>query len=96
MVTGVAWRRGRIFPGLNQNYAWGRDSWAEFSAALGQLHGDIEIVDEQFPRLFAGQYGAEISALLVKQADIIYSTFWGSDLEALLLQGVGRGLFQLN
>jgi len=83
----------RRIAGINQNYAWGRDSWAEFVAALGQLQGDIEIVDEQWPKLFAGQFGAEISSLLVKQPDVIHSSMWGADLEAFISQAAGRGLF---
>jgi branched-chain amino acid transport system substrate-binding protein len=46
------------------------------------------------PKLFAGQYNAEISALLSAGADVIHSSFWDGDLEALILQGAPRGLFK--
>jgi branched-chain amino acid transport system substrate-binding protein len=46
------------------------------------------------PQLQAGQYGAEISALLTSGADVVHSSFWGGDAEALILQGAPRGLFQ--
>ena len=46
------------------------------------------------PKLFAGQFGAEISTLLVGGAEVIHSSFWGGDLEGLVLQGAPRGLFQ--
>ena len=80
--------------GINQNYAWGQDSWREFSTALKVLHPDVEIKAEQFPKIFAGEYGAEISALLAARPQVIHSSFWGSDMEALVLQGAARGLFQ--
>ncbi len=80
--------------GLNQNYAWGQDSWSDFVASMKTLNSDMEVVDAQFPKLFAGQFGAEISTLLVRRPDIIHTSFWGADLEALINQGAGRGLFQ--
>ena len=40
------------------------------------------------------QFGAEISTLLSSNADVIHSSFWGGDLEGLVLQGAPRGLFQ--
>ncbi|MBL27702.1 MAG: ABC transporter substrate-binding protein [Rhodospirillaceae bacterium] len=79
--------------GINQNYAWGQDSWADFTSVMKVLHPETEITTEQFPKIFAGQYGAEISALLVSGSDAVHSSLWGSDLEAFVLQGVARGLF---
>ncbi len=78
---------------INQNYAWGHDSWNDFLSALKDLKPDIKVKTVQFPKIFQGQYGAEISALMMNPADFIHSSFWGGDLEALILQGVARGLF---
>ena len=80
--------------GINQNYAWGQDSWNDFKAAIQTLKPDAKILTEQFPKLGAGQYGAEISALLVANADVIHSSFWGGDMEAFVLQARSRGLFE--
>lgn len=82
------------FAGINQNYAWGQDSWREFTAAMKVLHPEAEIKTEQFPRIFAGEYGAEISALLAAKPEVVHSSFWGGDMEALVLQSAARGLFQ--
>ena len=84
----------RTVAGLNQNYAWGQDSWNDFVASMETLNDEVEIVDAQFPKLFAGQFGAEISTLLARRPDIIHTSFWGADLEALINQGAGRGLFE--
>jgi branched-chain amino acid transport system substrate-binding protein len=78
--------------GLNQNYAWGQDSWGDFELAMKMLVPGIEVKTSQMPKLFAGQYNAEISALLGAGADVIHSSFWDGDLEALILQGGPRGL----
>ena len=80
--------------GLNQNYAWGQDSWADFEAAMKILVPSIETKTSQMPKLFAGQYNAEISALLSAKPDVIHSSFWNGDLEALILQGGPRGLMK--
>lgn len=81
--------------GINQNYAWGQDSWNDFSAAMKALKPDVTITSSpQFPKLGAGQYGAEISALLVEKPDVVHSSLWGGDMEALVLQGKARGLFE--
>jgi branched-chain amino acid transport system substrate-binding protein len=79
--------------GINQNYAWGQDSWADFEAAMKVLKPDIEVKTSQMPKLFGGHFGAEISALLTSGADVVHSSMWGGDLEGLVLQGAVRGLF---
>ncbi len=79
--------------GINQNYAWGIDAWADFSVAMKVLNPGVETVTEQFPKLFAGQYSTEISALTVRAPEAIHSSLWGSDLEAFILQGAQRSLF---
>jgi len=80
--------------GINQNYAWGQDSWGDFELAMKVLVPNVEVKTSQMPKLFAGQYNAEISALLGAGADVIHSSFWNGDLEALILQGGPRGLMQ--
>jgi branched-chain amino acid transport system substrate-binding protein len=84
----------RSIAGINQNYAWGQDSWVDFEAAMKALKPGIEVKTSQMTKLFAGQFGAEISTLLSSGADVIHSSFWGGDLEGLVLQGAPRGLFQ--
>lgn len=80
--------------GINQNYAWGQDSWNDFKASMEALKPGVKVTTEQFPKLLAGQYGAEISALLVDKPDVVHSSFWGGDMEALVLQGKARGIFE--
>ena len=86
--------QARRVAGINQNYAWGQDSWTDFELAMKALKPNLEVATSQMPKLFAGQFGAEISTLLGANADIIHSSFWGGDLEGLVLQGAPRGLFQ--
>ena len=82
------------YAGINQNYAWGQDSWRDFSGSMAQLYADASVATEQFPKIYAGQYGSEISALLTQKPDVIHSSFWGGDMEALVIQGSARGVFE--
>lgn len=78
---------------IQQNYAWGQESWADFALAIARIKPESKVVSEQWPKLGQGQYGAEISALSVSNPELIHSSFWGGDMEALMLQGGARGLF---
>jgi branched-chain amino acid transport system substrate-binding protein len=82
------------YAGINQNYAWGQDSWHDFEFAFKALKPDAQLATSQMPKLGAGQYNAEISAILSSGAEIVHSSFWGGDLEALILQGAPRNLFK--
>lgn len=82
---------GRI-AGIQQNYAWGQDSWNDFTHSLTALMPKAEVVESQMPKIFQGQYGAEISALSVSRPDVVHSSFWGGDMEAFVLQANARGL----
>jgi len=77
---------------VNQDYAWGRDSWEMFSTALKSLKPDVEIVAELFPKFGSPDFSAEISRLSALQPDVIFSTSWGGDLETFVRQASQRGL----
>ncbi len=82
----------RTLAAINQNYAWGQDSRSDFVAAAHLLYPDFKLLTDQLPKFGAGQYGTEISALMGANADVVYSSLWGGDLQAFILQAVPRGL----
>ncbi len=84
------------YGGINQNYAYGQDSWADFAAVMSALKPDATVTTSQMPKFGAGQYGPEISALLQTKSDVIHSSLWGGDLEAFMLQSMPRNLFATN
>jgi branched-chain amino acid transport system substrate-binding protein len=84
----------KVYSGLNQNYAWGQDSWRDFRLVMKHLDPDATVDKELFPKLFAGEYGAEISTLLTSNAQFIHSSFYDGDLEAFMYQATARGLPQ--
>ncbi|SEL16563.1 ABC transporter substrate-binding protein [Roseovarius nanhaiticus] len=77
---------------VNQDYAWGRDSWDIFSAALKALKPDVEVVGEFFPKFGSPDFSTEISRLQALQPDVILSTSWGGDLDTFVQQASQRGL----
>ena len=77
---------------INQDYAWGQDSRADFVAAAQQLYPNVKVQTDLLPKYGAGQYGTEISALVGAGSDVVYSSLWGGDLQAFVLQSVPRGL----
>jgi len=83
------------FTGINQNYAWGQDSWKFFRLAMKALAKDVPASENpQFPKIFAGQYGTELSTLALDKAKFVHSSFWDGDIEAFILQGLVRGFFK--
>lgn len=83
----------KTIAGINQDYAWGRDSWDTFKRAMLKLKPDVQVLAELWPKLMAGEYSAEISRLLTAKPDVIHSSFWNGDLIGLVKQGAPRGLF---
>ena len=80
------------YSGINQNYAWGQDSWRDFTGAMQVLAPKITVDKVLFPKLFAGEYGAEISTLLTSRSQVLHTSFYDGDLEAFLYQAQARAL----
>ena len=53
---------------INQDYAWGQDSRADFIAAMAHLYPAAKPGADLLPKFGAGQYGTEISSLLSSPA----------------------------
>jgi len=80
------------YSGINQNYAWGQDSWRDFVGAMKVLAPKVTADKVLFPKLFAGEYGAEVSTLLTSKSQALHSSFYDGDLEAFIYQEQARGL----
>ena len=78
---------------INPDYAFGRDAGLIFIETLKALKPDVEIVAELYPKLGSPSYNTEISRLVSAQPDVIFSNFWGADLENFVRQAAPRELF---
>jgi branched-chain amino acid transport system substrate-binding protein len=79
---------------VNQDYAWGRDSWGIFKAGLEALAPGAKVVAELFPKFGAADYSTEITRLLALRPEVVLSTLWGGDLDTLIRQAADRKLFE--
>ncbi|KMO30488.1 branched-chain amino acid ABC transporter substrate-binding protein [Methylobacterium variabile] len=79
---------------INQDYAWGRDSWDIFRTAMNTLKPGVKVSAELFPRFGATDFSTEITRVLALRPDVVLSTSWGGDLDALIRQASDRKLFE--
>lgn len=79
---------------VNQDYAWGRDSWEIFISTLRAMKPDVQVVAEMFPKFGSTDFSSEISRLQALSPDVILSTSWGGELDTLIRQSAQRGLIR--
>jgi branched-chain amino acid transport system substrate-binding protein len=79
---------------VNQDYAWGRDSWEIFINTLRAMKPDVQVVAELFPKFGSADFSSEISRLQALNPDVILSTSWGGELDTLIRQAAQRGLIR--
>jgi branched-chain amino acid transport system substrate-binding protein len=77
---------------MNQDYAWGRDSWEIFRNVLLAVKPETKISVELFPKFGATDYSTEVTRLQALKPDVILSTSWGGDLDTFVRQASQRGL----
>ncbi|MEO3470744.1 ABC transporter substrate-binding protein [Roseomonas sp. CAU 1739] len=79
---------------INQDYAWGRDSWELWKAGMDALKPGVRVVAEMFPRLGSTDFSTEITRLLALRPDVILSTSWGGELVTFIRQATERRLHE--
>jgi branched-chain amino acid transport system substrate-binding protein len=79
---------------INQDYAWGRDSWEIFINTLRAMKPDVQVVAELFPKFGSADFSSEVSRLQALNPDVILSTSWGGELDTLIRQASQRGLLK--
>ena len=79
---------------VSPDYAYGRDTTAEYFEYLKHFNKDIEIVGDVWPKLFQPDYSESITRLLQGKPQAIYSAIWGGDLTSFIDQGNIYALFK--
>lgn len=79
---------------INQDYAWGRDSWELWKAGMDALKPGVRVVAEMFPRFGSTDFSTEITRLLALRPDVVLSTSWGGELVTLIRQSTERRLHE--
>jgi len=75
------------------DYAYGRDTTAQFVEYLKHFQPDVEVVAEAWPKLFQPDYTEVITRALQAKPQALYSCLWGGDLTSYIDQGNIYGLF---
>lgn len=75
------------------DYAYGRDTTAEYMTYVKYFNPDVEIVGESWPKLFQPDYTEVVTKILQTKPQALYSCLWGGDITAFIDQGNIYALF---
>lgn len=75
------------------DYAYGRDTTAEYTTYLKHFNPQVEIVAEAWPKLFQPDYTEVLTKILQTKPQALYSCLWGGDITAFIDQGNIYALF---
>ena len=75
------------------DYAYGRDTTAEFLHYLKMFNPDIEVVGEFWPKLTQPDYSEILTRIVQSKPQAAYSALWGGDLTSFIDQGNIYALF---
>jgi branched-chain amino acid transport system substrate-binding protein len=75
------------------DYAYGRDTTAEFTYYLKQFAPDVEIISDAWPKLFQPDYTEVVTKILQAKPQALYSALWGGDLTSYIDQANIYALF---
>jgi len=76
------------------DYAYGRDAISAFIASLKKLRPDIEIVDQQWPKLGEPDFTAFITAQMGKKPDAVMCALFAGDFVTFTKEATPRGYFK--
>lgn len=77
---------------VSPDYAYGRDTTAEFLEYLRHFVPEVQVVGETWPRLFQPDYTENITRLSQGRPQAIYSCLWAGDLVTFMEQASIFGL----
>ena len=71
---------------MSHDYAFGQDLTRAFVTHLKKLRPDIEIVDQQWPKLGEADYTPFINAQMAKKPDAVFTSLWGGHFVTFVKQ----------
>lgn len=78
---------------VSPDYAYGRDTTAEFIEYLKAFAPNVQVIGETWPRLFQPDYTENVTRLTQGRPQAIYSCLWAGDLVTFVEQASLYGLF---
>jgi branched-chain amino acid transport system substrate-binding protein len=96
--TGAAimaeWKNVKRVATIAPDYAYGRDAVAAFVEYIKKARPDIEIVDQQWPKLGQSDFTPFITAQMASRPDAIFCDVFGGDFVTLAKQAAPLGYFK--
>ncbi|HXW31404.1 MAG TPA: ABC transporter substrate-binding protein [Xanthobacteraceae bacterium] len=90
----AGWKEVKRVATIAPDYAYGRDAVAAFVEYLKKARPDIEIVDQQWPKLGQSDFTAFINAQLAKQPEAVFCDVYGGDFVTFAKQAAPLGYFK--
>src|SRR5215471_4710772 len=90
----AGWKDVKRVATIAPDYAYGRDAVAAFVDYLKKARADIEIVDQQWPKLGQSDFTPFITAQLAKKPDAVFCDVFGGDFVTFAKQAAPLGYFK--
>jgi branched-chain amino acid transport system substrate-binding protein len=91
----ASWKDVKKVATIAHDYAYGQDVAKAFIDHLKRLRPDIDIVDQQWPKLGEADYTPFINAQMAKKPDAVFSAMWGGHFVTWAKQAKPLGFFDL-
>jgi branched-chain amino acid transport system substrate-binding protein len=78
---------------IGADYEYGRTAWQMFKDTLSQHRDDVEFVAEAWAPFLTSDFNSQISSVMAKDPDLIFSTPWAGEAVTLIRQAHGAGVF---
>ena len=91
----ATWKDVKKVATIAHDYAYGQDVAKAFTDQIKRLRPDIDIVDQQWPKLGEADYTPFINAQMAKKPDAVFSAMWGGHFVTWAKQAKPLGFFDL-
>jgi branched-chain amino acid transport system substrate-binding protein len=91
----ATWKDVKKVATIAHDYAYGQDVAKAFADHIKKLRPDIEVVDQQWPKLGEADYTPFINAQMAKKPDAVFSAMWGGHFVTWAKQAKPLGFFDL-
>jgi branched-chain amino acid transport system substrate-binding protein len=91
----ASWKDVKKVATIAHDYAYGQDVAKAFVDHMKKLRPDIEVVDQQWPKLGEADYTPFINAQMAKKPEAVFSAMWGGHFVTWAKQAKPLGFFDL-
>lgn len=91
----AGWKDVKKVATIAHDYAYGQDVAKAFVDHMKKLRPDVEVVDQQWPKLGEADYTPFINAQMAKKPEAVFSAIWGGHFVTWAKQAKPLGFFDL-